>query len=242
MAIVKGCHLVGSVPFADCAAVFRQCEAGMPGRLKRIPDGETGSRSYFTVWQTNVLSKSPAIMAEFKNNQPLPDRTVTDAEIEAAMAQLTSGAPLDTGYGLAAIESYAIFKDLRDEGVIPAGTRFMVCVPTTPSVLAPFVQKPFQARVEPIYEEALFRALREIQQAIPHHDLAFQIDLAADTAFWEGIEIYRPWFHGDVKTYMVDYTARMIGQIEQDVEVGLHNCYGEWRTGCASPIRANAQP
>ena len=40
MAPVLGCHLVGSVPLPDAETVFRECLAALPGRLKRIPDGE----------------------------------------------------------------------------------------------------------------------------------------------------------------------------------------------------------
>ncbi len=42
-----------------------------------------------------------------------------------------------------------------------------------------------------------------------------------------GLEWYRPWWDGDVKQYMVDYIVRMIGQVDEDVELGLHNCYDE---------------
>jgi hypothetical protein len=128
------------------------------------------------------------------------------------------------------LESYDVFKKLKAEGVISDGTRFQVTLPTPPNVLAPFVQWMFQPRVEPIYAGALYRALRNIQNQIPHADLAIQIDLAVDTAYWEGAEIYKPWFgDGDkdtIKDYIVDYIVRMIGQVDQDVEVGIHNCYG----------------
>lgn len=64
-------------------------------------------------------------------------------------------------------------------------------------------------------------------------DLSIQIDLAVDTMFWENLEMYRPWFyHNDRelverKQYIVDYIVRMVSQVDKDVEVGIHNCYGK---------------
>jgi hypothetical protein len=201
----------------------------MPGRLKRIPDGETGSRNYFTVWQSDAFKASPAVQIRFVDNAPVPEDKFTGAEIEEGIARLKAAGPLKTGYDDAAIQSYAVFKRMRDEGSIPDGVRFQVCLPTTANVVAPFVQPAFQARIEPIYEEALFHAMRNIQDQIPHEDLAIQIDMAVDTAFWEGV-LYSPWFGGDVKEYIVGYISRMIGQVDADVELGIHNCYGKCST------------
>lgn len=113
--------------------------------------------------------------------------------------------------------------------------KFQVCLPTVASVIAPFVQREFQSAAEPIYEAALFRAMQNIQSFIPHEDLSIQVDLAADTAFWEDFKMYPPWFHGGSsesemqarKQYMVDYTTRMFAQVAEDVELGIHNCYGD---------------
>ena len=232
MGQVKGCHLVGSVCLPDGEEVFRRCTSGMPNRLKRIPDGETGIRQQFTVFQANFFSAVPQMMTEFINNSMIQSREYTPQQVTNGIEKLRQAAP-STGYDTAAIESYALFKTLRDDGVIPKGTRFQVCLPAVANVILPFVQKAFMAAAEPVYEEALFKAMRRIQDEIPHEDLAIQIDLAADTALWENIEMYRPWFFDDDKDldkrkqYMVDYIVRMIAQVDQDVEVGIHNCYGK---------------
>lgn len=237
MAPVVGCHLVGSVPLPDAETVFRQCLAALPGRLKRLPDGETGSRNYFTTFQAAVFSAYPPMLAKFKDNAPIPADTFTPEQIDEGIAALEK-TDLETGYDTHAIESYAVFKKLRDEGVIPSGIRLQVCIPPVSNVIVPFVQAPFHRRVEPIYEAALFRAIRKIQDAIPHEDLAIQLDLAVDTAFWQAtdpeslrensvLQWYAPWWEGDVKKYVTDYIVRMISQVDEDVEVGLHNCYGE---------------
>lgn len=109
-------------------------------------------------------------------------------------------------------------------------------------MILPFVQRAFQPKLEPIYEAALFRAMRTIQDEIPHEDLALQVDVAADTAFWEatisetkkansGLEWFQPWWSysspEEVKQYQTDYLVRWFAQVDQDVEVGMHNCYGD---------------
>ena len=41
----RGVHLVGSVPLSTAEEVFRTASSILGGRLRRIPDGETGVRS-----------------------------------------------------------------------------------------------------------------------------------------------------------------------------------------------------
>ncbi|EME38823.1 hypothetical protein DOTSEDRAFT_140220 [Dothistroma septosporum NZE10] len=176
-------------------------------------------------------------MTEFVHNAPVQDKVFTPDQIQEGV-DILQKVELHTGYDDAAIESYATFRKLKDERVIPAHVRFQVSLPSVPNVISPFVQHAFQAIVEPIYEAALFRAVRRIQERIPHDDLAIQLDVALDTAFWEaldpktvkdnsGLAWFQPWWKGDVKQYQTDYIVRFISQVDDDVEVGLHNCYGD---------------
>ena len=52
----SGAHLVGSVPLASSEAVFRTVADEIGDRLRRIPDGETGPRSDWIVWQLPVFT------------------------------------------------------------------------------------------------------------------------------------------------------------------------------------------
>lgn len=234
--VVKGCHLVGSVPFVDAETVFRKCSAALPHRLKRIPDGETGARAYFTMWQTERIPQD--ILADFQHNGEIGGHhDWTPEQVAEKIAQIRENG-IESGYDDAAIESYARFRQLKDEGILDADVRMQVCIPTVPNIILPFVQRRFLVDIEPLYEEALFRAMRRIQDSIPHADLAFQIDVACDTAFWEstkreaagtGLEWFKPWFEGDIRDYATAYLVRMISQVDEDVEVGIHNCYGRRR-------------
>src|ERR1700742_3580896 len=54
-----GVHLVGSVPLDSAEDVFRRAAAALGDRLRRIPDGETGPRSDWILWQYPVFSARP---------------------------------------------------------------------------------------------------------------------------------------------------------------------------------------
>ncbi|KAH6106606.1 hypothetical protein HBI69_179190 [Parastagonospora nodorum] len=224
---IIGCLLVGSVPLANNEGVFRKCLASMPSRVKRLPDGETGKRFMFTLWQSAVFQAAPEMLLNYALDSEARSRMITEEEVDKIVAKLEK-AGIETEYDTAAIESYAVFKKLRNEGVIPWGVRFQVGLPTAANVVPVFIEKAFQAKVWPLYEQALFRAMRNIQDKIPHHDLAIQLDLALESAFWEG-QFLRPAFADthNVKDFVSDYILRMIEQIDQDVELGIHNCYGD---------------
>jgi hypothetical protein len=67
--------------------------------------------------------------------------------------------------------------------------------------------------------------MRRLQDAIPAQELSIQIGLVVDTAFWEGV-YEKPWFD-DVREETLRYILRMIAKVDEGVELGLHNCYGE---------------
>lgn len=219
----SGCHLVGSVVYSDAETVFRECVARLPSRLKRIPDGETGNRSYFTAWQFAVFSSLPQCMAPFVMNQGAEAKDLDPAEVEKNIAKLHN-LSIATGYDDAAIESYATFRRLKENGIISKRTRFQVCLPTGANVVIALHHQ-YRGAGFKVYETALFRAMRRLQDEIPAEELSIQIDLAVDTAFWEGA-YEKPWFD-DPKEGTMQYILRMISHVDQDVELGLHNCYGK---------------
>ena len=221
MATVKGCHLVGSVPLADTETVFRTLTQAMPGRLKRIPDGETGVRRYFIAFQAPLFPELVQIV--YKPNFGPESRDFSDDEVAEGL-RLLDESDMKTGYDDAALASFAVFRQLKKDGVIPQHVRFQVCIPTLGNVVGFSVQKPFQPRAAELYEAALFAALRNIQEGIPHEELSIQIDMAVDMMFWEG-EVVEPWW--SEKDYQLNYITRMINRVDKDVDMGFHFCYGE---------------
>jgi hypothetical protein len=68
-------HLVGSVPLSSPEEVFRTVAAELGDRLRRVPDGETGPRSDWIVWQYPVLSSRPQFEIappDLDHYRPLP--------------------------------------------------------------------------------------------------------------------------------------------------------------------------
>ncbi|MGH7005307.1 MAG: hypothetical protein ACREIP_15295, partial [Alphaproteobacteria bacterium] len=53
--------LVGSVPLGSAEQVFATCAGALDGRVKRLPDGETGPRTNWIAWQRAILGGNPAL-------------------------------------------------------------------------------------------------------------------------------------------------------------------------------------
>ncbi|PVH81589.1 hypothetical protein DL98DRAFT_548379 [Cadophora sp. DSE1049] len=51
-------HFLGSVPLASSEDVFQRLTTTLPTQLQRIPDGETGKRKGFVMWQKGIFEGS----------------------------------------------------------------------------------------------------------------------------------------------------------------------------------------
>ena len=179
----RGAHLVGSVPLADSEAVICEVAAVLGAHLRRIPDGETGVRTNWIQWQFPLLRAVPQ----------LEEGGEADSNVFGPKLQIQPGASIDDivlpelGYSRAAIESYAVFSRLRDDGVIGGHLRFQVCLPTPLAVVHFRVMPSDQETVEQVYEERLLAELDEILEAIPADDLAIQWDMAVEFSLLEGL-------------------------------------------------------
>jgi len=221
----QGALLVGSVNFDDAETTIRQAAAILGDRLKRIPDGECGPRFHWIMFQPDVLGQAEGIervgdeprMLRMLDARPL---RVADG-VDPAAIQFP---PL--GYAAAAEESYAIFRRLREEGVVPAGTRFQVSLPTPLAVVGAFFPPEQHAAIEPVYRAAMYRELDEILATIPHEDLAIQWDNAVEFGMIEGVSA-TPWWDGDVWEGLTARSAEQADRVPDDVEVGFHLCYGD---------------
>lgn len=225
MAIPCGCLLVGSVPLKDAETVLTTCADALPGRLAAIPDGETGKRIQYTQFQIPLF---PQKSLAFDGKIPLSDEEV--ASLTKELEQST----FETGYDTAAFESYEIFKRLRKEGKIAKETKFQVGIPTIGNVVGAFIKPELQKTAETLYEKGLFESLSRLQAGIAHEDLVIQIDMGMDLSYWEDLGKtgdywswvpWSAWFED--RSYVVEYLSRLINQVDPDVDLGLHYCYGE---------------
>lgn len=213
--------LVGSVPLETSKAVFESVGAMLGGLAKRIPDGETGTRKDWIVWQGDVI----------KNAQGLEPGSTRELQggYKFTLYKVKAGAERDIafgplGYAAAAIRSYEDFKAARAEGKIPDGTRFQVSLPTPIAVVMSYCEPEAIPAIWPKYEARLIQEVAEIAAGIPHRDLAIQWDIAAEICFVLEVPEMVKVMPMEV---LVAAIARISDLLPADVELGLHLCYGD---------------
>ncbi|HCF99232.1 MAG TPA: hypothetical protein DEV93_01655 [Chloroflexi bacterium] len=220
-----GAHLVGSLPLRSSEEVFRAVAGGMVDRVRRIPDGETGPRADWIVWQYPVLSSKP----EFEIGPPVHDfyRPLPRLKLREG----TDGSKMSfesLGYAAAARASYRDFAHLKRDGVIPHGCRFQVSLPTPLAPISAFVALEAQAVIEGPYEAAMMAEVDEILETIPADQLALQWDTNFEFGMLEGV--FPVWFK-DVKGGILERLLRISRRVPPEVELGFHLCYGDTQQG-----------
>jgi ubiquinone/menaquinone biosynthesis C-methylase UbiE len=222
-ALAHGLHLVGSVPLANAEAVFRSVAADLGDRLRRIPDGETGPRSDWIVWQLPIFTSR----SELEVVPPAPDSWRPLARVRLAEGGRPERVRFDTlGYAEAALASYQTFARLKRDGVIPEACRFQCSLPTPLAPVFAFVVPEHQPLLEPLYEAALLAELERILREVPHDQLAIQWDTNFEFGMLE--RVFPVWFD-DIKGGILERLLRLSRHVPQDVELGYHFCYGDVR-------------
>ena len=216
-----GVHLVGSVPLQNAEEVFRRTSAVLGDRLRRIPDGETGPRSDWILWQYPVFSSRP----QFEIGPPGDNgyRTLPKLRLRAGETAetVTFG---NLGYADTALSSYKTFARLKRDGEIAAHCRFQLSLPTPLAPICAFVAPEFQAKLEPIYEAAVLAEVTQILDAVPADQLAVQWDARFEFAMLEGIT---PAWFSEVRAGVLERLLRLSRHIPPQVELGFHLCYGD---------------
>jgi len=216
-----GVHLVGSVPLGSADEVFRTVAGVVGDRLRRMPDGETGPRSDWILWQYPVFSSRP----QFEVGPPSEDSYRTLPTLRLRDGDTGPGLHFDSlGYLDAATASYRRFAQLKRDGVIAPHIRFQLCLPTPLAPVCAFVAPEFRGRVEPAYEAGVLDELAAILRAIPADQLAVQWDARLEFAMLEGIT--DSWF-GEVRSGVLERLLRLSRHIPPEVELGFHLCYGD---------------
>lgn len=225
----QGVHLVGSINFDDAETTIRTAAEVLGTRLKRIPDGEVGPRFHWIAFQADAIARTEGIARV--GDEPILVRGIDFRPVTLAEGVRAADLTLEPlGYAEAAIDSFAIFSRLKREGVVPAGTRFQVSLPTTVGVVGSFVWADIRAEFESVYEAALLREIDAIVAAIPNDELAIQFDAAVEFGLIEGAGYGSPmvaWFEGDPLEQLTERAARHISYVPELVQVGIHLCYGD---------------
>jgi hypothetical protein len=237
--------LVGSVGLADSEDVFRTVGPLLGLRMRRIPDGETGTRTSWVARLRFALEGNPAFeddpqelaaggrithptegtrtwkgSAIVPRGAPPPPRMRLRAGVKPEQIRVGG-----LGYPQAAIDSYRTLCRLREDGVVPKHLRFQVALPTVAAFLNAHVVYEHHPVVEPIYRERLFSEVDKILASIPHRDLAIQWDVSTEMGQWEGVR-HAHFF--DVKSGVIERLALHCARVPSDVELGVHLCYGSY--------------
>ena len=101
---------MGSVPLPDAESVFRAGAEHLGDRLRRVPDGETGPRLDWIVWQLHRFMADP----QFEVIPPGPRNYAPNPRV--ALREGVSTDDFDfgaLGYAESAVSSCELFSDLQ---------------------------------------------------------------------------------------------------------------------------------
>ena len=235
-AMDKKLHLVGSIPFDTVEDVFEEFGAPLGAHLHTIPDGEVGLRSHWiSRVHFQVLALHPDIdvvrqPALDDGAERLNPRNAADSwlfRVRGGAGPVEFGDPgWRLGFARDAVNSYFIFRTLRDAGKLAPHLRFQVSMPTVTSALPGRIfEDPMDAeKVKPGYEAALAREIETITANIPAADLAIQWDCTSELQDAYGRLTDLPT--GDLIERNLSSLGRLCPLIPEEAELGYHLCYG----------------
>ncbi len=221
-------HLIGSVPLADAETVFRTVTGELGPYLRHIPDGETGERTRWIYWQRTMLLDHPAM--EVDSTEPPFALYQWDGKLlrETPWVRFREdvdprSVTFETGYAPAALASYDVFRRLQQEGVIPAGIRFQISLPTPMASAYMYVSPTSRDAYLTVYEASLMQALQDILDGIPAEHLAIQWDVCQEVLIYEDYFAGRP---DDYQEQIAAALGRLGNAVPAPVDMGYHLCYG----------------
>ena len=227
--MARGVHLVGSVPMADAEEVFAKVSDALGNRLKRLPDGETGARRDWITWLEPVFSENAAFRKSGEFFRVHASGTGRERYTLAPGFAPPNVRFDNLFYADIAVQSYAVFKRLKQAGRIPAGMKFQVDLVPAHSVLWLFLVDALHAPIDPIYNDAVKREIDKIAAAIPHHELAIQFDVAS--AVFARLERSESSSYGRTKAQMQETFSNILVDLGNRVPAGIdllyHLCYGD---------------
>ncbi len=211
-----GALLVGSLPLSSTEEAFTTVGTRVGDRLRSIPDGETGERLGWILFQLPVIDRQPWARRNDAAIPGFPDPLFRYHVGEEFLGEILELPPF--GYADLAIKSYEIFRRHKDSGDLAQHLRFQVSLPTPYGFLVIFEPRSWAALI-PAYEKMLKDEITAIADAIPLAELTFQWDMAAEPGIYEGL------FPTDTEA-MFATASRLVDSIPTEAEVGIHLCYG----------------
>lgn len=222
--------LVGSIPLADAAEVFAEVGSALGHAVRRIPDGETGTRLGWLEWMRPYLAAHP-MLEPVASEGDWRNETAPDKWKHTTWYRLKDGAAVDDltfrdiGYARYAAGSFKAFQDAKKNGQVPAPCRFMVAIPTPFNLVNQYIAPDSRAAIEPHWEAGILEEVAAIAAAIPPDELAIQWDCAHDMQAYD--DARDAWFEPKHQG-IVDRLVRLGDAVPTGVEMGYHLCYGSF--------------
>ena len=225
---IIGVHLVGSIPLNNTGEVLSKVSEILGGKVKRIPDGETGERTNWTAWQLPLLKKTEGLepdLAELSKEHKIS--AVDDREFK--FLRFSDGfdpreLKVNPRYSEVAITSYKEFARLKQDNTIAQNVRFQISLPTPFSVASLYIAENSRKDFIGVYKTAMLNELDKIFSVIPETEAAIQWDVCLEVIAWEG-RVASPV--EDLEAYTAEMTANLCNAVPPDAEVGIHLCYGD---------------
>lgn len=229
--------LVGSIPCETAEQTFRIFAPVLGRWLSWMPDGEVGNRRYWIDGIAyRVFNGHPDLETV---HRPAPDadgveqwRPTGPADqfkfrVRPGVSKVRFGDPgWRLGFARDAANSYAIFRLLKQTGVVPKHIRFQVCIPATYSALGRFFTDEDTPKLVPGYTEALTAEIARIVELVPNDDLAIQLDLAVEQGFVQSAAA-RSGSEGRAEAARVtEPLAQACAAVPPAVVLGHHICFG----------------
>jgi hypothetical protein len=229
--------LVGSIPLDTPQEVFETFGAPLGRYLAAMPDGEVGPRRHWiSRVHYQVLSGHPELESV---RRPRPDengverlfpRDAADSwlfKVRDGVKEVRFGDPgWRLGYARDAINSYFVFRTMKERGVLPAHLRFQVSIPMVNSVLPPriFPDQNDIAKIRPGYEAATRAEIATIVEKIPAKELAIQWDCSTELQDAYGSIPGYP-IEGAIERNLAE-VRNLSPHIPAEVALGYHFCFG----------------
>lgn len=229
--------LVGSIPFDTPQEVFETFGSALGPYLFAIPDGEVGPRRHWiSRLHYQVLAAHPELEVV---QRPGPDEDGVERQfprnageawwfkVKDGVRQVRFGDPgWRLGFARDAINSYFVFRVMKDKGVLPAHLRFQVSIPMVNSVLPPriFPNKSDLEKIRPGYEAATRAEVAKIVEKIPAGELAIQWDCSTEVQDSYGSIPGFP-LEGAIERNLAE-VRNLSPHIPSDVALGYHFCFG----------------
>jgi hypothetical protein len=129
------------------------------------------------------------------------------------------------GFARDAINSYFIFRTMREKGQLPQHLRFQVSIPSVNSTLPAriFADVSDLDKIRPGFRDALEAEILKIIEKIPNEDLAIQWDCASEVQDAYGAI---PGFSKETAIERNIEQFKISAKIPEEVLLGYHLCFG----------------